>query len=56
MLSGMNNFDKSKNEIDFVINGAAASSRNIESSVVFCRDNAAEWCKTAVIVTDCVGA
>jgi hypothetical protein len=30
-LSGMNNFDKTKKEIDFVINGAAGSSKNIES-------------------------
>ncbi len=52
----MNNFDKTIKEIDFVINGAATSSRNIESQTIVCRDNAADWCKTAVVVTDCVGA
>jgi hypothetical protein len=30
-VSGMNNFDSTKKEIDFVINGAVASSRTIES-------------------------
>ncbi len=52
----MNNFDNTIKEIDFVINGAATSSRNIESQTIVCRDNAADWCKTAVVVTDCVGA
>lgn len=52
----MNNFDNTKKEIDFIINGGAASSRTIESQAVICRDNAADWCKTAVVVADCVGA
>jgi len=54
-LSGMNNFDKTKKEIDFVINGAAGSSRKIESKSVTCRANEADWCKTLVVVTECVG-
>ena len=54
--AGMNTFDNTKKEIDFVINGHADSSRTIESDTVACRTNDADWCKTLVVVTECTGA
>lgn len=51
----MNNFDATKKEIDFVINAAVGSSRKVESQTVTCRANNADWCKTLVVVTECVG-
>ena len=43
-VSGHNVWDNTKKEIDFVINGALGSSKNIESKTTVCRDNKASWC------------
>jgi len=57
----MNSLDTTKNEFNFVINGAATSSRTLEMQTVKCRQNEAYWCSTnatigfGTMITECTG-
>jgi hypothetical protein len=55
-LSGYNVVDnKTKKEMDFVINGKAASSKTLEVDGVRCRDGTSSWCTTAPVIVECTG-
>ena len=55
-VAGMNALDTTKKEFNFVINGAATSSRTLEMQAIKCRQNEAVWCVTApTITTECTG-
>ena len=55
-LSGYNTVDnETKKEIDFVINGKAASSKTLEVDGIRCRDGTSSWCTTAPVIVECTG-
>jgi hypothetical protein len=54
-LSGMSMFNKDLKELDFVINGKAASSRILEGQTTRCRYNNSPWCVAPVTNVACTG-
>lgn len=54
-LTGMNAFDMTTKELDFVVNGKLTSSKQVEFQTTKCRYFEAAWCVAATVVTECTG-
>lgn len=54
LIAGLNKFDQTTKELDFVINGAGPS-KFIEADSTRCRYYEATWCIAATVAVECTG-